>query len=1565
MRGLGWLLLTLGALVASALWHLDTPSGRESACATVRAQLGSLLEGDFAIERCTSLAPGHVALRGFAARRGDDVLLSVEEVSVRPSVGSVLQWLTSDEPIVADALELRGVRVDVRDPDALAALFAPVPSDAPEEEGGGPMPTIQVGRLQLDDVRARLTDELEVTLALHTAVEVGQAGEEPRVDLRSTRIEGTLEREGETVATLRTLAGDVHLGEGARSELRLEATGGPADDPSRVEGTVTAEWAALLSGGPADVGADLQLDVRPALARALGQPQITAMLETGVRGRVRANGPIDDLNATVDLETDAGPIALTARVRPEVQDVTLAVNDLPLREVVGVAPDARVDADLRVTLRATESGALRVALRGDDLRFAPTGEPALSAPQLELDATIEDDQVVVQRVALPHLSEGGHLDVTGEVGFDGAGEVRFDLDLPQVARDPNVAALVRGLQAGVRGTGRARWYAEDEGTGLDARLDLTLSGVRYQAHAAERVRVVGTVRGALPTPRADLDVRATELRSGEFHANEAHVEVRGGQPRGGFASYALGAEVVRPGPDRQQQRLRADLQVGVASSGGTPTRLRVDGDVGARGVWRAPLSVRLGQVEVDLRTTAVRIGRVALRGPSLDLNAQGTFAPRGSSDVTLTMHGLPLEVIDAQLGLDLDLRGVASASVNLRGTLRHPHADVELRVDELAVRELPHTEARVRARVRPTEDGAGTRTRTEVEVHAGGAWGRVDGRASAEAADARALQLASWDAHVEALGLVPHALVRAAGPDVTVPVDGRFDVIADLRGSLDAPDLRVRVTSDDARFEGGDPAQLALELQAHPDRADVDVRLSDDGGDIAVARLALPHAPMDALALAPDAMLELPFALDLEFANRPLDGLPRPLRVDAPLRAQLHAHVEGGAWSTGGPRADVRARAWSSQSDCSATMAGVRVQLANRHAEARVRLMQEGAERAHLETALDVPLRRWLRAPPDAPPPVSIRGAGEAIDLAHLPFACDAATGQARFALDARDLFGTSPDVRVDARIDALRIAPPRDTIAAGTNQDLQGALARVEALDVDLSAQADRSGARAEAAVRARDRLAAELRATAPLDWSDGVPALGAGEWNAEVSLDRAPVAVLVAPVPALQQPGGQVDGEIRARGSASGPEGAMEVHARGGVELLDVSLTLADPFLRLERLRGRIALDDEGLRLQDVRVSDRDGELHVDGRVALDGWTPSSADIAIHADEMPARVDGVIFAFIDARAQVDATFDEEAGHDVRVGLREVAVRIPEESGRTVQRLDQHGDVIYEDQPRYALDPGVQPCADGSAPPCARDNVVEEEEDEEATPLRARIEAQPFWVRRDDFAIQLRTELRFVSDARGARLSGPVDVRRGFIDLLGKRFEFRRGEIRFIGAASVDPRLDLTAVHTLRTGENVTVQIGGFLSRPTLQFSAPGAETERDVIALLVRGRGGNTNQSSAEARDQAASVLAGMMAGLLSSLTRKEIGQYIPVFSIESEDARSARIRAGFQADQLIPDALEDVVQGVYVEGFVGTEGDDGGQSTTGGFLIELLFPHSLVTTGTYEEPSNWSLDLTWEPL
>ena len=78
---------------------------------------------------------------------------------------------------------------------------------------------------------------------------------------------------------------------------------------------------------------------------------------------------------------------------------------------------------------------------------------------------------------------------------------------------------------------------------------------------------------------------------------------------------------------------------------------------------------------------------------------------------------------------------------------------------------------------------------------------------------------------------------------------------------------------------------------------------------------------------------------------------------------------------------------------------------------------------------------------------------------------------------------------------------------------------------------------------------------------------------------------------------------------------------------------------------------------------------------------------------------------------------------------------------------------------------------------------------------------------------------------------------------------------------------------------------------------------------------------------------------------------------------------IRAGINVDSLIPPRLRDVVRGIYIEGYFTARRADGTEDSTrqshdNGFLIELQFPRNIVGRSDYAPPTNWSLDITWEP-
>ena len=71
------------------------------------------------------------------------------------------------------------------------------------------------------------------------------------------------------------------------------------------------------------------------------------------------------------------------------------------------------------------------------------------------------------------------------------------------------------------------------------------------------------------------------------------------------------------------------------------------------------------------------------------------------------------------------------------------------------------------------------------------------------------------------------------------------------------------------------------------------------------------------------------------------------------------------------------------------------------------------------------------------------------------------------------------------------------------------------------------------------------------------------------------------------------------------------------------------------------------------------------------------------------------------------------------------------------------------------------------------------------------------------------------------------------------------------------------------------------------------------------------HTSNTPASAKAQAASILAGVTAGLLATTARRELGGLTPILMIEAGDGeQQARVRAGFEFDSLVPELLRDVV-------------------------------------------------------
>jgi translocation and assembly module TamB len=265
---------------------------------------------------------------------------------------------------------------------------------------------------------------------------------------------------------------------------------------------------------------------------------------------------------------------------------------------------------------------------------------------------------------------------------------------------------------------------------------------------------------------------------------------------------------------------------------------------------------------------------------------------------------------------------------------------------------------------------------------------------------------------------------------------------------------------------------------------------------------------------------------------------------------------------------------------------------------------------------------------------------------------------------------------------------------------------------------------------------------------------------------------------------------------------------------------------------------------------------------------------------------------------------------------------------------------------------------------------------------------AERFWVRRNDFATFVSVDLSVFYREPEMRIEGNVELSRGYFEVFGKRFEIDDGSIHFDGHQEIDPTIDIVATHQLQSqpGNTVTVKVSGRLSRLQVDFSSTvPVSSQGEIVALLLtgssqasQGLGLDGSGSTQAAGEQAGDFVKGLALGILTLSLREEFGEFIPVLAVETASgSQGTRVRAGFNADQAIPDWLRPIVRGIYVEGFFTAQNNDRNAPNTTtttysnatqgqqvGFLMELQFPRNIVGAGTYAPQNNWGLDVTWQP-
>jgi hypothetical protein len=559
------------------------------------------------------------------------------------------------------------------------------------------------------------------------------------------------------------------------------------------------------------------------------------------------------------------------------------------------------------------------------------------------------------------------------------------------------------------------------------------------------------------------------------------------------------------------------------------------------------------------------------------------------------------------------------------------------------------------------------------------------------------------------------------------------------------------------------------------------------------------------------------------------------------------------------------------------------------------------------------------------------------VDLASLPYVCEQARGKLQLALDVDDPLGASPRATASVAIKDFSLSH--------------------ETVDVRASLRADAKSAALDATLD-RKQGASRLHLALPLHWASGsLDVDRARELAAQVDLVSLPIAPFVPDRAGLSYASGTIGGNLARRGTFAKPQIA------GQLGLHDIAFTLTDLAQPIDDINGRIRLKGREIAIDQFTARDRNGKLTLSADATLTSLKTGSGKAHVVLDKFPIRNSGEVAATVHGDLSIAAERTANRTH-VRVAINALDAFMENLSRVASVNMAPHPELVVDGVPNRSPDAHE-----------VQGQALSDQSTQHSKTLIEIRSAQRVWFKRDDFALRLQLSLGLLFAGGRSRITGQNLVERGFLDLLGQVFDVdpNEGKLVFGGSGAPDPIVTLKAHHKNRkTGDVIGVVISGHSSKPVVKFTVNEKEVTAGAAVASIYGAP-QVGSFDTEASQQATSMLLGLTAGLVASAARRELGAVAPILKIDAPDEKNkARLRAGFEFDSLVPDALRDVITGVYFEGSFGgqttssSSNSDNAQSSGvhPGALLELYFPYSLFTSGEYGPGDTWAIDAGWQP-
>lgn len=1247
----------------------------------------------------------------------------------------------------------------------------------------------------------------------------------------------------------------------------------------------------------------------------------SAHLETGPR------------RASVDLTVDAQGAHLEARgdldlrgLRALGPGLTIRAHELDLAQLFDGAPASKLAFDVEArgggSDLASLDGSFDFNLPAGKLGGKTVGPFHVAAHAAHGDLTLADLHLVLPGIDVSGQGNGGAEALAAHVHVEAG-------DLGALSQSLTTWGLGT---ADFSGRGRVDLAVGGRWSAPSLRLTGDLPRIRFGGSSVQSLTLHAEIPNLRMPEAADVDATSPRAFLGGQTLRGLTLAVRAAGPR-----LTVNAGSSAPFPLTLAIRGRR---------GSAPTDLTIDAlDLHypeARWSLARPAHLDFGDGQLSIAGFALRTGPERIE---VDL-AQNADGLRGHLVVEkLDLARLPRVLVPPAIGVggmvDLDARLAGStaaprldAKVSLAGGRVRGYRDLSLALEThyASARATGHLDAR----------GLGTAISTRFDLP--GAWPIRDRRAPLHLE----LTLAETD-----LAATVKALAVASGQPLAADLRGHAHLTAHLDGSLDAPRLTLALGCRGLAVQNQAVGDVDLDVRGDGERpVEAHLKIANGGGAGAHTAIDL-STPLSLRAVlhrppTPETLQRASFELRGDVDRLPLAVLAQLAGQHVALGGTLSTHLafEGTALEPRGKlTADV---VGASAPGVPATDGRLEVELQRHAIDAHLRVLRKQHPLLALEAHLDAGIP-GLRSPARlAEAPLKVRAVIGPLQLQRLGLPASERD-------PPRVLKGqVHVDLAVDGTLHAPRVLWHADADDIRLDKSVVG-VAHLEGTYADRRSKVD---ARLVSVNQGVLHVAAAT--TADLGYPQVTRGLDVRHLPLDVHFDAQSFDLqgLSGATPGLRTVGGLLSAAATVGGTVSDP------HINGRVEWKSGQLAITG-LGEYRDIHLAVHGDEQKLVLDELTAKSGNGTARITGDAA---HAAGSYRFATRADvsRFPIYQEGQPLAQVSIVTTVTgnaAPFDTQAD----VQIQDARIELSDAKRKNLQSLASPADVVLVDDgkplnkaqaDRLRALVAARPRPKGS-PSTATKAPAPPAADALASAVRVTVNApRKIWVTGQDAYFEIGLEPGFkVSMTDQTRVVGQVVVKRGRINIFGRRFDLKADSTLEFDGPPDRPQLDLTAQFQDQA-DNVTVVLTakGPLEHLTVGVSSPNRPDlpESQLYTLIITGHlpadgsGGSTTPTA-----EAGSLLGGVLAAQLQKTLAKKLP--LDVLTIDAgggEGLTGTQLEAGrYVADKL------------YV-GYVGRVGADPTlYQNRNAVHVEYQLTSRWGVDGEYGDVGTGSLDLTWK--